>query len=91
MPYQITPYSYSQARKLNVEIRPSTSKNKKVDVFSHGVKVCSIGDIRYKDYPTYLQEDKKLAEERRRLYKLRHKTDSQQVGSKGYYASLILW
>ena len=27
--------------------------NKKIDVFKNNVKVASIGDINYKDYPTY--------------------------------------
>ena len=33
MVYQIKPYSYEQAKKLNVEIKPSTRKDKKIDVY----------------------------------------------------------
>jgi len=89
--YNISDYSYTQAKKLGVEIKPSSRKGKKIDVFKNGDKVASIGAIGYKDYPTYLKEDKRLAEEKRRLYKLRHKIDRTIKGSAGYYADKILW
>ena len=90
--YQIQPYTTQQAKKLGVTVRPSTNPKKKVDVYEGGKKVASIGDIAYKDYPTYQREDGKAkAEERRRLYHLRHAKDSQKKGSPGYYASLLLW
>ena len=51
--YKITQYSYDQAKKLNVSIKSSKTKNKKIDVFDRdNKKLVSIGDIRYKDYPT---------------------------------------
>ena len=56
--YIIKKYSYDQAKKLKVVIRPSNFKNKKIDVFKGDVFICSIGDSRYKDYPTYLEIDK---------------------------------
>ena len=41
-------------QKLNVIIKPSINKNKKIDVFSNsGNFISSIGDIRYNDYPSY--------------------------------------
>jgi hypothetical protein len=90
--YEITKYSKDQARKLNVVVYPSSCKNKKIDVFTKdGIKICSIGDITYKDYPTYLKENKSVAEERRRLYKLRHRKDLSVAGSAGWYADRILW
>ena len=90
--YQIKPYSYNQAKRLNVIIKPSTRKNKKIDVFDKNNNfITSIGDIKYKDYPTYLLINKNLADERRRLYKIRHKQDKDVIGSAGYYANLILW
>ena len=55
MVYQIKPYSYEQAKKLNVEIKPSTRKDKKIDVYKDNKYICSIGDINYYDYPTYIQ------------------------------------
>lgn len=88
--YQIQPYTTQQAKKLGVTVRPSTNPKKKVDVYEEGKKVASIGDITYKDYPTYLREDgKAIAEERRRLYHLRH--GKAQKGTPGFYASRLLW
>ena len=90
--YQIKKYSFDQAAKIGVIIKPSIHKNKKIDVFDKNNKfIVSIGHIAYKDYPTYLLIDKKLAEERRKLYKIRHAKDKDIVGSAGYYADEILW
>jgi hypothetical protein len=89
--YKIKQYSKDRAKELGVQIKPSTNPKKKIDVFKTGVKIASIGSIAYKDYPTYLQENKELAEERRRLYKIRHKNDLNKINSNGYYANLLLW
>jgi len=51
--------------------------------------ICSIGDSRYSDYPTFLEIDKDLALERRRLYHLRHRKENIE-GTKGYYSLKIL-
>jgi hypothetical protein len=45
---------------------------------------------RYSDYPTYLEVNKELAENRRMLYHQRHKKDNI-LNTKGYYALNILW
>jgi len=90
--YEIKPYTEQQAKRLGVTVRPSTTSKKKVDVYKDGAKVASIGDMNYKDYPTYLKEEgKAVADERRRLYHIRHKKDEQKKGSSGYYASRLLW
>lgn len=90
--YKITPWSYKQAMALGVEIKPSTSKRHKIDVFKNGEMVARIGAIDYKDYGMYLQsESKQYADERRRLYRIRHKQDASKVGSPAYYAMKILW
>ena len=52
--YQITEYSYRKAKDLGVEIYPSKRKYKKIDVYKNGKFITSIGDIRYKDFPTFL-------------------------------------
>lgn len=89
--YKIKPYSYIQANKLGVEIKPSTRKGKKIDVFRNGVKIASIGALGYKDYPTYLQLcGKTYADRRRKLYYIRH-NDDIKLGTPGYYAAKILW
>lgn len=90
--YSIQPYSKNQARKIGVMIKPSTNPKKKLDVFDDGKKVASIGDINFSDYPSYLKKDgKAVAEERRRLYHLRHKKDSSKKGTPGWFASVLLW
>ena len=90
MSYKITDYSYKQAKKLGVQIRPSVYKNKKIDVFKNDIKIASIGAINYLDYPTYIEtKGKKYADERRKLYKIRHKNDINEGA--GFYANKILW
>jgi hypothetical protein len=93
MTYVITPYSYQQAKKLNVIIVPSHKKNKKIDVFSNDKKyITSIGDIRYLDYPHYIEtKGTDYANERRILYKKRHAKYSNKIGSASFFASHILW
>ena len=87
--YEIKDYSFKQAKKLGVEIKPSIKKSKKIDVFKNNKLITSIGAQGYNDFPTYLKNDgKKVADERQRLYKLRHKNDS---GIAGFYANKILW
>jgi hypothetical protein len=92
MSYKITDFSYKQAKKLGVQIRPSVYKNKKIDVFKDDVKIASIGDINYLDYPTYIEtKGKKYADERRKLYKIRHKNDINVKNSNGFFSSRLLW
>jgi len=92
MSYRIKEYSKKQAKKLGVIIKPSKVKGKKIDVFKNNKKLVSIGALGYKDYPTYIKEKgKKYADERRRLYKIRHSKDRKIRGSAGYYADKILW
>ena len=88
--YKIKKYSYDQAKKLGVDIRSSNLKNKKIDVYKDDVYICSNGDSRYNDYPTYLKINKEMAEHRRILYHQRHKKDNVE-NTKGYYALKILW
>jgi hypothetical protein len=71
--YTILPYTKEKAKQLGLTVLPSTKKGKKLDVYKNGKLIASIGDINYKDYPTYLKEDgPTVANERRRLYRLRH-------------------
>mgnify|MGYP001181271756 CR=1 FL=1 len=94
--YRIKPYTKRQAKKLGVKVQSSTRKGKKIDVFKmkNGiwVKVASVGAEGYADYPTYMQnKGKKYADERRRLYKIRHAKDRKVRGSNGWYADKLLW
>lgn len=97
MPYSILSYHRTQAKRLGVTIKPSTSKGKKIDVFKNGVKVATIGAIGYGDYAIFksLERQGKVprgyAESRRQAYKQRHRKDRLVRGSNGYYADNILW
>ena len=59
MGYRITDYTKQQAKKLGVEVKPSKTKGKKIDVFKKGKKVASVGAIGYKDFPTYSKLEKR--------------------------------
>ena len=88
--YKISDYSYKKAKELNVEIKPSKKKNKKIDVYKKNQIIASISAKGYNDYPTYLEKKgKEYANERKRLYKIRHKNDIHT--GNGYYANKILW
>ena len=95
MSYEIKDIQKQKAEKLKVEIKPSTNKKKKLDVFKDGEKVASIGAIGYKDYGTYLEElPKKDADKKRKNYIARHKKEPKMKDGKrtnSYYADKILW
>ena len=91
MTYKIKKYSLEQAKKLGVSIKPSTNPKKKLDVFKDGKKVVSIGASGYGDFPSYLEKDKEVALERRRLYKKRHEKYRNIKGTPSFYADKILW
>ena len=79
--YHILPYSYNKARELGVEIKPSTRKDKKIDVYKNNNYICSIGKIEMYDYPTYLRDKGvEYANKRRYLYYIRHRNDSSLAG-----------
>lgn len=90
--YEITSYTKEKAKGLGVVVKPSTVKGKKIDVFKNEKKIASIGDIKYSDYPTYLKEDgKAVADERKRLYHLRHQKESNKIGTPSFFAKKLLW
>ena len=74
---------------MNVNIKPSTNKKKKIDVFKDNKKIASIGAIGYSDYPTFMiEKGKPYADKRKLLYHQRHSKDN---GKNGKYALKILW
>ena len=91
--YIITQYSYDKAKKLNLIIKSSKNKGKKIDVYDidHNF-LWSIGDIRYNDYPNYcIIYNKQYADERRRLYHIRHQKNINVINSKQYLSANLLW
>lgn len=93
MGYKITEYTKKKALQHNVLVENSKVKGKKIDVFnSKGEKLASVGAVGYNDYPTFLfKYGKEYADERRRLYKIRHEKDRHVKGSAGYWADILLW
>jgi hypothetical protein len=90
--YTITNYTYSKAKKLGVNVKPSVNKTKKIDVFKKGKKVCSIGAYGMNDFPTYMKtKGNAYANTRRKLYKIRHNRDRKTKNSCGWYADKLLW
>jgi hypothetical protein len=90
--YQISQYTYQQAKKIGVTVKPSTVKGKKIDVYKKGEKVASVGAIGYKSYPEFIKEKGvEAANTHRKAYKNRHQKDRSVIGSRGYYADRLLW
>ena len=87
--YEITDYTKQKAKDMGLIVVPSKNPKKKIDVFKNREKIATIGALGMGDYPTYKKEKGiKYANERRRLYYLRHKQDS---GIAGRLAKELLW
>lgn len=92
MAYRITQRQRNQAKKLGVTLKISSNPSKKLDVLKNGVKVASIGAKGYDDYDLWIKKmGLQFANERRRLYKIRHEKNRKKKGTAGYYADKILW
>jgi len=89
--YRISSYTRNKAHKLGVDVKPSTRKGKKIDVFKNGKKIASIGAIGYNDFTTFSRQSKAKAKARQKAYHSRHRKDEKKTGSPGYYASRLLW
>jgi hypothetical protein len=91
--YDITKRQRQIAKKIGVHIFPSDKPKYKIDVYDNeGVYYTSIGDISYNDYFSYLKNnDKAYADNRRRLYLLRHKDELLSIGSRGWFSAKLLW
>ena len=88
--YNITNYSRKQAKKLGVTIKHSTNTKKKIDVFKNGKKLCSVGNLNFLNFPSFVQKKGiSFAKRRRKLYKIRHSKDRKK--GCGFYADKILW
>jgi hypothetical protein len=93
MVYTIQPRTYEVAKEMNLIIHPSDNPKYKIEVYDKdGVFMFYGGASGYGDYPTYWKLDgKAYANERRRLYMIRHKKEIQKVGSRGYIIYKLLW
>jgi hypothetical protein len=90
MAYTILKRTYDNAKKLNVEIKRSKNKDKKLDVFKNGKKLATIGDSDYLDYASYIDtKGLKYANVRKKIYIIHHKDDMNK--GNGYYSKRLLW
>jgi len=87
--YRINQRQRAIAKKLGVEIRPSTNANKKIDVYFRGKRI-PIGARGYNDYHSYLKFNKNLARMKRSNYYARHKGNIVYPKA-GYFAWKLLW
>jgi hypothetical protein len=90
--YIISEYTKRKAVELGVEVKPSKNKLKKIDIYKDNKFLFSIGAMGYFDYPTYIKKfNKRYADNRRRLYRIRHAKNIGIRDSAGWYASKLLW
>ena len=90
--YKIKQYTIDQAKKYGYEVKVAQNKKKKIDVYKDNIKIGSIGNSQYKDYPTYIEErGLTFANVRRVLYHNRNKKDIERKGSNGWLSSILLW
>ena len=78
------------------EVSESNNKNKKLKVVIYKdavkIKTFNIGDTRYYDYISYYRSSATTANERKRLYLLRHnKEDWRDFMKAGFWAKNLLW
>jgi len=90
--YKITRYTYNKAKRLGVVVKPSTRKNKKIDVYRANQKIASVGAYGMNDFPTYIKNRGiTYAKKRRELYKQRHQKDRKKKWTNGWLADQLLW
>jgi len=92
--YDIQPYTYSQADKLGVIVKPSERANKKIDVYDKrdNQYITSVGDIRYGDYPTYIKSyGQDYANKRRMAFHKRFNTNNLKPYTNIFYSAMLLW
>ena len=93
--YIINDTQYNIAKQLGIEIKPSTRKNKKIDVYLNNKYYRSIGSLGYNDYYSYLDIDKNLAYKKRKNYHKRMNKNNDYydngLPTPNLLSKLILW
>lgn len=96
MAYRIKARTKARARMIGVTVKPSTRTGKKLDVYKKGVKISSVGATGYKDYPTYLELERKgkvpkgTAVKKKKQYKARH-VHRKKRWTDAWLADQLLW
>ena len=95
--YIIQKEQRQNARRLGVVIVPRKDKEKKIAVFRDGILVANIGAKGMMDFYLYRKAERAgkfprgHANERKRLYKIRHQANRRKFGTPSFYADQILW
>lgn len=103
MSYEIKQRTKQTAKSIGVIVKPSTIAKYKIDVFDKsGDLLARVGDSNYLDFPSYLEMERKkevptgFADKRRQAYWTRHAKEIEKlgdnwIGSRSYYAFMLLW
>jgi len=103
MVYEIKDRTKQIAEKLGVKIFPSDNPKHKLEIYDyHGNFITYSGAANYKDFPTYLEMEKKgevpkgYAVKRQKAYWKRHGKEIEKLGdewegSRSYYSFILLW
>ena len=91
--YDILPHTYTQAKKMDLQVFPSDNPKYKIEVYDkNGLFLFYGGAPSYSDYPHYIKSHgTAYADNRRRLYRIRHKKSIEKVGSRGAVIADLLW
>ena len=95
--YIIQKQQRQNARRLGVVIVPSKDPEKKIAVFRDGILVANIGAKGMMDFYLYRKAERAgkfprgYANERKRLYKIRHAANRRKFGTRSFFADQILW
>jgi hypothetical protein len=98
--YIIRDWSNKQAKKHNLSIFPAENGKHKLEVYDDkGLYLANVGALGYLDYAQYLDMEKAdmipkgTADERRRLYHLRHQKEKgyNTKNSRSWLAANLLW
>ena len=91
--YDIQPYTFKRAKELGVMVKPSKNPKYKIDIFDlKGNYMYSGGLPSYSDYPHFLKnKGKEFADERKRLFLIRHKKETKVPHSRGWFIANLLW
>ena len=94
MVYQIKKHTLDRAKELGLKVFASDNPKYKIEVYDglSGHFLFYGGDSNYSDYPSYLESHgREYANERRRLYRIRHQKEINNIGSKGSIIAYLLW
>jgi len=94
MLYKILPYTFKKAEKMNLVVEPSENPKYKLEIYDAvtGKFLFYGGSASYLDYPHYIEtKGLSYANERRRLYRIRHAKEIAKVGSRGAVIAELLW